>query len=60
MPGLHRTLQQYANSIPAFAALLKTMLKKDIVGLGVLVARSNSTPGVVYMLPQVRALAAPR
>lgn len=28
------------------------MLKKGVVGLGVLVARVNSTPQLVYMLPQ--------
>ena len=31
------------------------MLKKDVIGLGVLIARSNSSPQLVYMLPQVRS-----
>ncbi|CAD6579969.1 MAG: ATP-dependent DNA helicase II subunit 1 [Cyphobasidiales sp. Tagirdzhanova-0007] len=46
------TKNEYANSIPAFSALLQSMLKKDVIGLGVLIARSNSSPQLVYMLPQ--------
>lgn len=32
------------------------MLKKDIIGLGVLIPRTNSTPQIVYLLPQVSCL----
>lgn len=35
------------------------MLKKDILGLGVLIARVNSTPQIVYLLPQVNAVLPP-
>lgn len=48
--------QQFANSIPTFSALLKSMLSKNIIGLGVLIARVNSTPQIVYLLPQVRSI----
>lgn len=43
---------EYINSIPTFSALLKSMVKKDVIGLGVLVARSNSTPILCWLVPQ--------
>lgn len=45
--------QTYTNSVRAFSALLESMLKKEVVGVGVLIARANSSPQMVYMLPQV-------
>lgn len=45
--------QRYTGSTRTFAALLQSMLKKEVVGFASFLARSNSRPQVVLLLPQV-------
>ncbi|GAA5885791.1 hypothetical protein JCM3774_005207, partial [Rhodotorula dairenensis] len=48
--------ERYTGSTRTFAALLKSMLKKDVVGFASFLARSNSRPQVVLLLPQEEKL----
>ncbi|CEQ43197.1 SPOSA6832_05100, partial [Sporobolomyces salmonicolor] len=45
--------ERYEGSIRTFASLLKSMLKKDVIGYASLIARTISRPQVVILLPQV-------
>jgi ATP-dependent DNA helicase 2 subunit 1 len=45
--------ESHSGSTRTFAALWNSMLKKDVIGYGVLVARSNSKPQIVILIPQV-------
>ncbi|GAA5988311.1 hypothetical protein JCM10908_002158 [Rhodotorula pacifica] len=48
--------ERYTGSTRTFAALLKSMLKKEVVGFASFLARSNSRPQVVLLLPQEEKL----
>lgn len=45
--------ETYTGSTRTFAALWESMLKKEVVGFGVLVSRANSKPQIVIMMAQV-------
>jgi ATP-dependent DNA helicase 2 subunit 1 len=45
--------QAYSGSRRTFSALLKSMLKKDKIGLVLALLRRNSSPVFCAMLPQV-------
>ncbi|GAA5939116.1 hypothetical protein JCM1841_003359 [Sporobolomyces salmonicolor] len=48
--------ERYEGSIRTFASLLKSMLKKDVIGYASLIARTISRPQVVILLPQAEEL----
>ncbi|KWU42341.1 Ku DNA-binding complex, Ku70 subunit [Rhodotorula sp. JG-1b] len=48
--------ERYTGSTRTFAALHKSMLKKEVVGFASFLARSNSRPQVVLLLPQEEKL----
>ncbi|ORY89587.1 SPOC like C-terminal domain-containing protein [Leucosporidium creatinivorum] len=48
--------ESHSGSTRTFAALWSSMLKKKVVGYGVLVSRSNSKPQVVLLIPQEEEL----
>ncbi|GAA5993494.1 hypothetical protein JCM11641_000840 [Rhodosporidiobolus odoratus] len=47
---------RYSGSTRTFASLLKTMLKKDVVGLASFVPRTTGKPQVVVLIPQEEQL----
>ncbi|GJN91425.1 hypothetical protein Rhopal_004446-T1 [Rhodotorula paludigena] len=48
--------ERYSGSTRAFASLLKSMVKKDVVGFASFIARTISKPQVVLLLPQAEKL----
>ncbi|TNY22223.1 SPOC like C-terminal domain-containing protein [Rhodotorula diobovata] len=47
---------RYSGSTRTFASLLKTMVKKDVVGYASFIPRTTSKPQVVLLLPQAEKL----
>ena len=47
------TLQTYSGSKRTFSALLKTMIKKERIGLVLALTRRNASPVFCAMVPQV-------
>ncbi|GAA5875181.1 hypothetical protein JCM1840_007274 [Sporobolomyces johnsonii] len=48
--------ERYEGSIRTFASLLKSMIKKDVIGYASFIARTISRPQVVILLPQAEEL----
>ncbi|POY71002.1 ATP-dependent DNA helicase 2 subunit 1 [Rhodotorula taiwanensis] len=48
--------ERYSGSTRTFAALLKSMLKKEVVGFASFLPRTNARPQVVLLLPQEEKL----
>ncbi|GAA5824381.1 hypothetical protein JCM11251_000398 [Rhodosporidiobolus azoricus] len=44
--------ERYSGSTRTFAALLRSMIKKDVIGFASFVARTSSKPQVVLLIPQ--------